>query len=128
MSDNTVNGRPREITAGELRALLAPLENEARIRILVDLPGLVKPKENRYSGKMEESAYVMLTVSPSHPDDPRSRAMMDTKKRKIAHSGEALSLNYSMTLHGREAWDGSLKESECHVTNEEELIALRAGS
>jgi len=96
MSDNTVNGKPREITA-------------------------------RYSGQMHESVYVMLTVSPNHPDDPRSRGMMDTKKRKLAHSGEVLSLNYSMTLHGREAWDGGLKESECHVNNEEELIALRAG-
>jgi len=34
----------------------------------------------------------------------------------------------SITLFGREGWDGDLKPSECHVKDEAELIELRKAS
>jgi len=117
---NEANPRPRELTAGELRELLADLEDDAAVRILTQDIDRVEPHDNRFSGKLHKSLYLMLTANPNYPKDPTG--MIDRRTRN------GVEQKYRICLHAREAWDGDLKPSECHVSSEEELLELREAS
>lgn len=110
--------KPREITAGELRGLLSGLEDNAEVRILTQDIDRVAPKPNRYTGKDHKALYLMFTANPNHPQD--TAGMIDRRTRN------GVEQEYRICLHAREAWDGDLKPSECHVTSEEELSKLRS--
>jgi len=120
------NPRAREIKAGELRALLAELDYDASVRLMVQLPkDFDHKKVNPYSGKVHDTILVMPTVSPYFPEDAAS---YDRKRRYVKGEDEPRTFNYEIHLSARMGWDNDLEVSECHVNNEEELDALRAAS